>query len=131
MPYEEFNKLFAKNLRYYLNKYNMTQAELAKHLNVGTTSVYNWCNGIKSPRMDKVDAMCELFNCKRSNLMEDKKMSFFGWIPRNGIFLRLQNCQLLFAGNLTRKSMFAIMKSRTKRLSRARLCERLCRRERL
>lgn len=33
--------------------------------------------------------------------------------------------------NLTRKSMFAIMKSRTKRLSRARLCERLCRRERL
>ena len=131
MPYEEFNKLFAKNLRYYLNKYNMTQAELAKHLNVGTTSVYNWCNGIKSPRMDKVDAMCELFNCKRSNLMEDKKMSFFGWIPRNGIFLRLQNCQLLFAGTLTRKSMFAIMKSRTKRLSRARLCERLCRRERL
>ena len=50
----------------------MTQAELAKRLNVGTTSVYNWCNGIKSPRMDKVDAMCELFNCKRSNLMEDK-----------------------------------------------------------
>lgn len=73
MPYEEFNKLFAKNLRYYLNKNNMTQAELAKHLNVGTTSVYNWCNGIKSPRMDKVDAMCDIFNCKRSNLIEDKE----------------------------------------------------------
>nr|DAQ31972.1 MAG TPA: Repressor protein CI [Caudoviricetes sp.] len=73
MPYEEFNKLFAKNLRYYLNKNNMTQAELAKRLNVGTTSVYNWCNGIKSPRMDKVDAMCHIFNCKRSNLIEDKE----------------------------------------------------------
>lgn len=73
MPYEEFNKLFAKNLRYYLNKNNMTQAELAKRLNVGTTSVYNWCNGIKSPRMDKVDAMCDIFNCKRSNLIEDKE----------------------------------------------------------
>lgn len=72
MPYEEFNKLFSKNLRFYLDKYNMTQAELAKRLNVGTTSVYNWCNGIKSPRMDKVDAMCAIFNCKRSNLMEDK-----------------------------------------------------------
>ena len=73
MPYEEFNKLFAKNLRYYLNKNNMTQAELAKRLNVGTTSVYNWCNGIKSPRMDKVDAMCDIFKCKRSNLIEDKE----------------------------------------------------------
>ncbi len=73
MPYEEFNKLFAKNLRYYLNKNNMTQAELAKRLNVGTTSVYNWCNGIKSPRMDKVDAMCDIFDCKRSNLIEDKE----------------------------------------------------------
>ena len=73
MPYEEFNKLFAKNLRYYLNKNNMTQAELAKRLNVGTTSVYNWCNGIKSTRMDKVDAMCDIFKCKRSNLIEDKE----------------------------------------------------------
>lgn len=72
MPYEEFNKLFGKNLKYYLNKNNMTQAELAKRLNVGTTSVYNWCNGIKSPRMDKVDAMCEIFHCKRSDLIEDK-----------------------------------------------------------
>ncbi|MDR3781300.1 MAG: helix-turn-helix transcriptional regulator, partial [Candidatus Copromonas sp.] len=50
----------------------ITQVELAKKLGVGTTSVYNWCNGIKSPRMDKVDAMCDLFHCNRSDLMEDK-----------------------------------------------------------
>jgi transcriptional regulator with XRE-family HTH domain len=50
----------------------MTQAELAKRLGVGTTSVYNWCNGLKTPRMDKVDAMCEIFHCNRSDLMQDK-----------------------------------------------------------
>ena len=50
----------------------MTQVELAKKLNVGTTSVYNWCNGIKTPRMDKVDAMCDLFKCSRSDLIEEK-----------------------------------------------------------
>lgn len=72
MPEQEFNAIFSKRVRYYLNKYEITQAELAKKLGVGTTSVYNWCNGIKTPRMDKVDAMCELFNCKRSDLMEDK-----------------------------------------------------------
>lgn len=72
MPEQEFNAIFSKRLRYYLNKYDMTQVELAKKLGVGTTSVYNWCNGIKTPRMDKVDAMCDLFHCNRSDLMEEK-----------------------------------------------------------
>lgn len=71
MPEQDFNAIFSKRLRYYLNKYDITQVELAKKLGVGTTSVYNWCNGIKTPRMDKVDAMCDLFQCKRSDLMED------------------------------------------------------------
>nr|DAL89363.1 MAG TPA: Repressor protein CI [Caudoviricetes sp.] len=73
MSEREFNKIFSERLRYYLNKYEMTQLELSKRLGVGTTSVYNWCNGIKTPRMDKVDAMCEIFNCKRSDLMEEKR----------------------------------------------------------
>lgn len=73
MSEREFNQIFSERLRHYLNKYEMTQLELSKRLGVGTTSVYNWCNGIKTPRMDKVDAMCKIFNCKRSDLMEDKK----------------------------------------------------------
>lgn len=72
MPEQDFNAVFSKRLRYYLDKFDMTQAELAKRLGVGTTSVYNWCNGIKTPRMDKVDAMCDLFHCNRSDLIEDK-----------------------------------------------------------
>ncbi len=72
MPEKEFNAVFSKRLRYYLSKYDITQVELAKRLGVGTTSVYNWCNGIKTPRMDKVDAMCDLFHCNRSDLIEEK-----------------------------------------------------------
>lgn len=75
MSVKEFNAIFSRRLRFYLGKYNMTQLELSKRLGVGTTSVYNWCNGIKTPRMDKVDAMCEIFNCNRSDLMEDKENS--------------------------------------------------------
>lgn len=75
MSEQEFNILFSKNLRFYLNKYDMTQSELAKRLGVSTQSVTNWCKGAKSPRMDKVDAMCEIFHCRRSNLMEDKSES--------------------------------------------------------
>lgn len=71
MSERDFNTIFSERLRYYLNKYEITQLELSKRLGVGTTSVYNWCNGIKTPRMDKVDAMCEIFHCKRSDLMND------------------------------------------------------------
>ena len=73
MPEQDFNAVFSKRLRHYLSKYDMTQVELAKKLGVGTTSVYNWCNGIKTPRMDKVDAMCDLFHCNRSDLIEEKE----------------------------------------------------------
>ena len=75
MPDNDFNQIFSKRLRFYLSKYEMTQLELSKKLGVGTTSVYNWCNGVKTPRMDKVDKMCDLFHCKRSDLIEDKKDS--------------------------------------------------------
>lgn len=89
MSEREFNQIFSERLRHYLNKYEMTQLELSKRLGVGTTSVYNWCNGIKTPRMDKVDAMCKLFNCKRSDLMEDKNISLSGVSSCKGITINV------------------------------------------
>ena len=49
----------------------MTQADLAHKLGVSTASVTYWIRGVKSPRMDKVDAMCKIFGCKRSDFMDD------------------------------------------------------------
>ena len=68
----DFNKIFAKRLKHYLVTYDMTQKDLADKLNVSATTVSNWVLGTKSPRMNKVDAMCSLFHCKRSDLIEDK-----------------------------------------------------------
>ena len=75
MSEKEFNEIFSKRLRFYLEQNEITQVELAKRLGVGPTSVYNWCNGIKTPRMDKIDAMCEIFECKRSDLMQEATIS--------------------------------------------------------
>lgn len=72
MPEKEFNEVFSRRLRYYLGKNNMTQKDLAIALGVGTTAVSDWINGRKSPRMSKVDAMCDLFGCTRSDLVEEK-----------------------------------------------------------
>lgn len=71
MSEQEFNAIFSKKLKFYIHKNDMTQAELAKRLGVSAQSVTSWCKGDKSPRMDKVDAMCRIFNCRRSDLMED------------------------------------------------------------
>ena len=71
MSEAEFNEIFSKRLKYFLNKYDITQAELARRLGVSTQSVTNWCRGVKSPRMDKVDAMCEVFHCLRKDLMQE------------------------------------------------------------
>lgn len=73
MSEKEFNQIFPERLRYYLNKYDITQTDLAHRLGVSTQSVTNWCKGAKSPRMDKIDAMCKIFHCRRSDLMEEPK----------------------------------------------------------
>ncbi|MBE5937716.1 MAG: helix-turn-helix domain-containing protein [Lachnospiraceae bacterium] len=71
MSEKEFNLIFSSNLLKYMSLYDMTQSELAKRLNVSSAAVNTWCKGLKSPRMDKIDSMCVIFNCKRSDLMED------------------------------------------------------------
>lgn len=72
MSEQEFNMLFASNLNRFLRESGHTQADLAKYIGVSTASVSNWCNGIKLPRMDKVDKICSYFGITRTDLMRDK-----------------------------------------------------------
>ena len=72
MSEKDFNIIFSNNLLHFLQINNMTQAELADRLDVSTATTSNWCKGIKIPRMDKVDKMCKIFGCLRSDLMEEK-----------------------------------------------------------
>lgn len=71
MSDQEYMNVFSKNLKYYMNQYELTNAELAKRLGVSAQSVSYWTTAQKAPRIDKVDAMCKMFNCKRSDLMEE------------------------------------------------------------
>lgn len=58
----------SNNLRYYLSTVNMTQKDLSEFLGVSCSSVYNWCNGVKAPRMYQIDKMCDLFRCTQADL---------------------------------------------------------------
>ncbi len=69
---KEFNDIFSKNLRHYLKKTGTSQNELARIIDVSPTSVNNWCNGYKTPRMDKVDKICAYFHITRADLMQEQ-----------------------------------------------------------
>lgn len=68
-------RIFSDNLKHYMNEYQLTQITLGEKLGVSNATVSTWCLGQKMPRMDKIDKMCELFNCKRSSLLEARTTS--------------------------------------------------------
>lgn len=72
MP-EEFSKVFSQRLNYYMKLFKMSQKSLAQRLGVSEATISYWLKGIKCPRIDKVDKLCEIFKCNRSDLVEDLK----------------------------------------------------------
>ena len=68
---ENFNEVFARRLRFHMELYNMKQKDLALRMGVSEASVHNWLTGEKVPRADKVDKLCQIFRCNRSDLVEE------------------------------------------------------------
>lgn len=74
----EINNIIAKNISSFLDRYGKTQNDLADYMGVSQATVSNWCKGVKLPRMDKIDRICDFFNVSRMQLMEnpaDQKLS--------------------------------------------------------
>lgn len=67
----DYTKVIAKNLKRIIYESGKSQDEVAKYVGVSRTSVTNWCSGTRTPKMDKIDKMCELFGCRRSDIMEE------------------------------------------------------------
>ena len=71
MTEREINRIISENLNRLLEERNITQQELAEYIGVTQASVSNWCKGIKMPRMDKIDKICQYLDIERSDLMKD------------------------------------------------------------
>lgn len=69
---KEFNRLFATNLKRYMEFYGYKQIDISRILNVSSSTVSSWITEQRTPRMDKVDALCRLFKCKRSDLIAEE-----------------------------------------------------------
>lgn len=69
---ENARKVFAKNLQRYLDANQKTQADLVQDLDFKQSTVSDWLNGKKYPRIDKVEALAEYFSVLKSDLTEEK-----------------------------------------------------------
>lgn len=79
---KEINKAIARNIIKNLAKNNMTQAELAAAVGVSEATVSNWCKGVKMPRMQKFDAICNVLGCSRSDLFEQREPGLHEPLPK-------------------------------------------------
>jgi len=67
---EEYAKIVARNLRRIMYERGVSQSKLAHDLKLTKSTVSSWMNGYRTPRMSKIDMLCEYLHCKRSDLME-------------------------------------------------------------
>lgn len=65
--------IFSKNLKYQLNIHNKTQADIVNDLKITSSTVSDWVNAKKYPRMDKVQMIADYLGIYKSDLVEEKK----------------------------------------------------------
>lgn len=72
MSEESYQKIFSKNLNYYMELNGKNQTDLINDLGFNKSAVSTWCKGTRLPRMDKVEILARYFNINRSDLIEEK-----------------------------------------------------------
>lgn len=63
---------FSKNLKYYMEKKDVTQKEMAEIVGVATSTFNDWMKAKKYPRIDKVEMLANYFGILKSDLIEEK-----------------------------------------------------------
>ena len=66
-------EIFAKNLNYWMNNRNKTQMDLMNDLDLSSSTVSDWCNAKKYPRMGTVQMLADYLEILKSDLIEERK----------------------------------------------------------
>lgn len=64
--------VLSKNLQYYIEKSGKSRKELAKIWGFPYSTLTEWINGGKYPRIDKIEIMADYFGILKSDLIEEK-----------------------------------------------------------
>ena len=66
-------EIFAKNLKYYMDTYNKDRNSLCEILDIPYTTLSDWLNAKKYPRIDKIEMLANYFDIEKSDLIEYKE----------------------------------------------------------
>lgn len=69
---ENQKRIFAKNLKKYLDRAEKNQTDLQKYMGVSSSTASDWMRGVKMPRMDKVQSIANWLHVQKSDLLEEK-----------------------------------------------------------
>ena len=72
---ERNKKVFARNLNYDLTIRGKTQNDLVRDLEITASTVSDWANGKKYPRVDKMQMLADYFGILKSDLTEEHQES--------------------------------------------------------
>lgn len=67
-------KIMSENLKYYIEKSGKDRRELADAWGFPYSTVTEWINGKKYPRIDRIEIMADYFGIQKSDLIEDKSL---------------------------------------------------------
>lgn len=73
MNEEETRKAFSTNLRYYMDREGLNQADISRMLGVSESAVGKWLKMKSTPRMGIVEKLSIHFGIKKSDLLEASK----------------------------------------------------------
>lgn len=65
---DTMREIFVKNLRYLMEKKDITQADICRELDVSSATVSDWCTGKKYPRVAAMQRLADLFGVRFSTL---------------------------------------------------------------
>lgn len=77
-------RVFAENLKFYMKKENINISTLSEDIGIPYSTVNDWYNARKYPRIDKIESLANYFNILKSDLTEYKpknKIPVLGIIP--------------------------------------------------
>lgn len=66
-------EILSQNLKYYIERSGKDRRELAEIWGFPYSTVSEWVNGRKYPRIDRIEVMADYFGVMKSDLIEEKK----------------------------------------------------------
>lgn len=95
---QQQKNIFSRNLRRHLRLCGKTQADLVNDLKITSSTVSDWVNAKKYPRMDKVQMLADYLHIYKSDLIEEKETKEEA-INCNNIY-KLDKIKLPFLGKV-------------------------------